>query len=47
MAVNIDLMIYLDSPYDKLIQGLLEFIWTEECSNRSSNPDPALAILVL
>ena len=28
-------------------QGLLEFIWTEGCSGRSSNQGPALAILVL
>ena len=26
-------------------QGLLEFIWTEGCLGRSSNPGPALAIL--
>ena len=26
-------------------QGLLEFIWTEGCSGRSSNPGPTLAIL--
>ena len=29
------------------IQGLLEFIWTKVCSGQSSNPGPALAILVL
>ena len=29
------------------MQGLLEFIWTEGYSGRSSNPDLALAILVL
>ena len=29
-----------------LMQGLLEFIWTEECSGQSSNPGIALAILV-
>ena len=28
-------------------QGLLEFIWTEGCSDQSSNPGRALAILVL
>ena len=28
-------------------QGLLEFIWTEGCSGQSSNPGPALTILVL
>ena len=33
--------------YDLIIQGLLEFNLTEECSGRSSNPGPALAILVL
>ena len=30
-----------------VVQGLLEFIWTEGCSGWSSNPGPALAILVL
>ena len=30
-----------------MIQGLLQSIWTEGCSGRSSNPGPALAILVL
>jgi hypothetical protein len=29
------------------MQGLLEFIWTEGCSGQSSNPGPAMAILVL
>ena len=33
--------------FDKTIQGLLEFIWTEGCSGRSLNPGPALAILVV
>ena len=28
-------------------QGPLEFIWTEGCFGRSSNPGPALAILLL
>jgi len=29
-----------------ILQGLLEFIWTEGCSGQSSNPGPALAIFV-
>ena len=33
--------------FASFIQGLLEFIWTEGCSDRSSNPGPALNILVL
>ena len=30
-----------------IIQGLLEFIWTERCYGRSSDAGPALAILLL
>ena len=36
-----------DSRRSAIYQGLLEFIWTQECSSRSSNPGPALAILTL